>query len=273
MLGLLLLLVGCTNSAYSTLTPTPRTCGGFVLPDASVTCAQVGERTQRLAAQGQVTLRDEGVTLVFNDTVDVLRDDSRLLVTLLQGSATLSAQGRTHILAPGDTVSLALVQASRTPGDPVQDAATALPSATDCAPREDWALYTVQPGDTLTAIAQRHDLTLTEIAAANCVDDPSRLQVGQVLRVPASDEATLTPAAGLQVVSFRADTYRVVAGACTVLRWDVDNAARVILGEQTVPLRGFQQVCPESTREYVLRVIGLDEREDLYRVTIAVSGS
>lgn len=46
------------------------------------------------------------------------------------------------------------------------------------------ALYTVQPGDTLSAIAERYNTTVDELVAANGLTDPNVLQVGQTLLIP-----------------------------------------------------------------------------------------
>jgi LysM repeat protein len=39
-------------------------------------------------------------------------------------------------------------------------------------------------GDTLAAIAQRTGTTTTELAAENCLSNPSAIEVGQLLYVP-----------------------------------------------------------------------------------------
>jgi predicted chitinase/nucleoid-associated protein YgaU len=44
--------------------------------------------------------------------------------------------------------------------------------------------YTVQPGDTLSAIAERHGSTVDAIAQANGITNPNFIQVGQQLRIP-----------------------------------------------------------------------------------------
>ncbi len=54
--------------------------------------------------------------------------------------------------------------------------------------------YTVRPGDTLTTIADSHETTVDELMAANNLSDPNRIEVGQVLRLPAVDpDATPEP--------------------------------------------------------------------------------
>src|SRR5918998_3258948 len=47
------------------------------------------------------------------------------------------------------------------------------------------AFYTVKRGDTLYSIALEHGADYREVAQWNSLDDPSRLSVGQVLRVTA----------------------------------------------------------------------------------------
>jgi LysM repeat protein len=44
--------------------------------------------------------------------------------------------------------------------------------------------YRVRSGDTLYAVAQRFGTTVKAIQELNEIDDPSRLRVGQVLRIP-----------------------------------------------------------------------------------------
>jgi murein DD-endopeptidase MepM/ murein hydrolase activator NlpD len=51
--------------------------------------------------------------------------------------------------------------------------------------------HVVQPGDTLTTIAQQHGSTVEAIVAANGLASPDRIQVGQVLAAPAAGAALL----------------------------------------------------------------------------------
>jgi len=55
-------------------------------------------------------------------------------------------------------------------------------------------LYTVKPGDTLLAIAAQFGVSVQSIQEANGIVDPRRLQLGQVLIIPApQDEAASLP--------------------------------------------------------------------------------
>jgi LysM repeat protein len=56
--------------------------------------------------------------------------------------------------------------------------------------------YTVQSGDTLSAIAQAQDVSVEALTAANDLADPNVLQIGQVLIIPQEEPEELeTPAA------------------------------------------------------------------------------
>ncbi|MDW8299918.1 MAG: LysM peptidoglycan-binding domain-containing protein, partial [Anaerolineae bacterium] len=57
-------------------------------------------------------------------------------------------------------------------------------TATPCLPRRDWIPYTVQAGETLFSLARRAQVSLAELARANCIADPSRLVVGTVIYLP-----------------------------------------------------------------------------------------
>lgn len=46
--------------------------------------------------------------------------------------------------------------------------------------------YTVQRGDTLSSIAQKHSARVADIVNANKITDPTRIQVGQTLFIPAA---------------------------------------------------------------------------------------
>lgn len=68
--------------------------------------------------------------------------------------------------------------------------------------------YTVQPGDTLSAIARRVGLTYQELAAYNGISNPSLIYPGQVLEIPGM---AAQPSPAIKV----GDTVRVKSGAKT----------------------------------------------------------
>jgi LysM repeat protein len=52
------------------------------------------------------------------------------------------------------------------------------------APKDGYAVYVVKSGDTLSAIAQRHEVLQKSIVEANGLADPNRIRAGQQLYVP-----------------------------------------------------------------------------------------
>jgi LysM repeat protein len=95
-------------------------------------------------------------------------------------------------LTPDDTViepPPAPVEEGPTPGaDPVA------PPATDTPPTATGPVtYVVQSGDTLGRIAQRYNVTIAEIAAANNLPNVHRLDVGQVLTIPVAGSVAPAP--------------------------------------------------------------------------------
>ena len=76
--------------------------------------------------------------------------------------------------------------------------ASAIPTATATVPPSPTPVtYTVQPGDTLLAIARQLGVDADDLMAANGLTDPDTLDVGQVLVVPTPSAGTAsTPAPG-----------------------------------------------------------------------------
>lgn len=44
--------------------------------------------------------------------------------------------------------------------------------------------YTIKYGDTLWALAQRHNTTVASLVSANNIADPDKIREGQVIEVP-----------------------------------------------------------------------------------------
>jgi LysM repeat protein len=148
----------------------------------------------------------------------------------------------------------------------VESDSTATVSEGDCLVRDDWRQsYTVQAGDVLAEIAEDYNLTIDEIAEANCLSDPSRLRIGQVLRI-AGEVATPTASA----IAFRADAYVLNEGDCTTLRWDDFNVIEVYLVEGETLVDSYMEVCPKATSSYILHVVFLDGTETERELTITV---
>jgi lipoprotein NlpD len=90
-----------------------------------------------------------------------------------------------------------------TPAAPPSAAASAPP--TPSAPEADWRppTYTVKRGDTLHAIALEHGLDYRDIVAWNAIENPNRIEVGQVLRLGPAGEAAQAVSGGVTTAPLR----------------------------------------------------------------------
>jgi LysM repeat protein len=75
---------------------------------------------------------------------------------------------------------------TETPPAPSPSPALTLPPTGSPAPtpRPTYRTYTVKPGDTLSGIATKFHTTVSALASLNHIADPSKLHVGQVLKIP-----------------------------------------------------------------------------------------
>jgi putative lipoprotein len=96
---------------------------------------------------------------------------------------------------------------------------------------------------------------------------------------PAGGEATATPTpeAGVPVIAFTAEPTVIQAGACAELRWEVQNVSEVYVypagaAWQDFPVEGQsnQEVCPEETTTYEMRVVLANGSVDTRQITIQV---
>ena len=120
---------------------------------------------------------------------------------------------RSHIVQPGETLTaialqygvtiVAIAQANSLANPsliyagqqlviPPSGSAPAPPSG---APNQGQGVHVVQPGETLTAIAQRYGVPVSAIAQANGLADPNRIYAGQQLVLPGGGAAVAPPPA------------------------------------------------------------------------------
>lgn len=96
------------------------------------------------------------------------------------------------------------------------------------------AQYVVQPGDSLSVIAQRHGVSLSLLASDNGISNLHLIRVGQVLRIPHGAATTYTVKAGDTLSEIAA-----AAGISTRVLIDtngLDNADVIRIGQKlTVP--------------------------------------
>jgi LysM repeat protein len=126
------------------------------------------------------------------------------------------AAGRSHIVQPGEHltgiarrygVSIGSIAAANGINDPsrifagqrltIPGASAATAAQAPAAPAAPAAgrSHIVQPGEHLTGIARRYGVSIGTIAAANGINDPSRIFAGQRLTIPGASAATAAPPA------------------------------------------------------------------------------
>lgn len=71
-------------------------------------------------------------------------------------------------------------------------------------------------------------------------------------------------------IEFTAETYQIAKGQCTTLHWRVTGVRAVYLNNQGVPGESSQQVCPEASITYELRVEDTNGAITIKRLNIAV---
>lgn len=95
-----------------------------------------------------------------------------------------------------------------------------------------------------------------------------------------TDTATFTPVVTSTptsqpgaVIQFWADPAKIEAGACTTIRWHVENVQRVVFGGIDQTFDGSYKDCLCADQRYTLTVTHLDGSEEKRSVEIAVNGS
>ena len=113
--------------------------------------------------------------------------EAALVVAALLGGCTVMSTREAPVAERSATVP------AQKPATAPAEAALAKPAAPRV-PAPD-GTYTVQPGDTLFSIAAAFGRDVKDIARWNSIDDPSRIRVGQTLRVvpPSGETAAVLP--------------------------------------------------------------------------------
>lgn len=127
------------------------------------------------------------------------------------------------------------------------------PSPTTAAPASSSSLtYTIQSGDTLAAIADRFNVSVDAIVAANSIDNPDVISVGQQLTIPTGGTGNTDAASPTAVTTASGNTYTVASGdtlAAIANRFnvDLDNLIEVNnIENQDVISVGQQLIIPSS---------------------------
>lgn len=92
-------------------------------------------------------------------------------------------------------------------------------------------VYVVQPGDTLSRVAQQHNVTVNALLELNATEDPNTIRVGQELLIPSADGLGLCPNPDESV--YLSDAQYIVdaiTAATDVLVRRMDGATRAARG-------------------------------------------
>lgn len=146
---------------------------------------------------GDLSLRVEALEKENADLAKTAASHQQSFATLSQLNTTIAdltrdikaanAQTKSEVLAVVATQMENLAKQTNTALDAVsrgRSSSAAAPVAFSDNFPKDGAPYTVQPGDTLSKIAQKTGARLTDIINANKITDPTKVQVGQVLFIP-----------------------------------------------------------------------------------------
>jgi LasA protease len=107
-----------------------------------------------------------------------------LLILSCTRSAGISQSWRVTSVSNQAQANTPTTSPRRAPGDPIHTPTPDAPRILPTLPT-DPQKYTVRPSDTLGEIAQRYGVSLESIVIENKIDNPDRLEVGQVLNIPA----------------------------------------------------------------------------------------
>ncbi len=133
--------------------------------------------------------------------------------------------------------------------------------------------HVVRAGETLSGIALRYGVTVEDLVAANGLNNPDLIFIGQVLVIPRPG------ATGGQVYTIRAgDTLSAIARRYGVSVSDLvaanglSNPDAIFAGQQiTIPVLGGSAPAPQTNREDM--VYTLQRGDSLYRISLIYSVS
>lgn len=254
----LLSLVGCTSSlpvTHTQVSPATLCVEQHPATNNPAQCTEVNTRTAQIEALSgtQATYRTEAFSITLDGLVVLRYQAEQVTIRVEEGSAVLSMETRLQTLQKGDEV---VIEQRTIQAEPTSALTTIPPTLrpdSECAAPPDWeGRYTVQRGDTLANIAQRHDMLVAALIAANCLANPNAIQPGDVLIVPQNLASDATPTS--PYIVFIADSYVVNAGECTTLRWEVPGAESITLNGEAIPNLGSRPLCPDADTEYTLIV-------------------
>ncbi len=263
-----------------------------------------------------VTMNLNGADVTLGSTVVITAtNNSVLTVKTIEGHAVVTAFGISQTALPGMQVSVPLgtndeLTVIAPPGPPETFNTASLgtlplallpeqvtlpePEATAtviaaCPPNPDWGqTYTVQPGDSLSRIAQLAGVSVDALQTGNCILDPNLINAGLVLRVPVivptvtpsvlPGTATLAPGTPMMTATWppptgpdlRADALSLKYGKCTTIHWDADYIQAIYFEGEGTTGHNSQRVCLKQSETFTLKVVAPDGTSRDYDIHIRV---
>lgn len=153
-----------------------------------------------------------------------------------QPTATGTAKSQSSTQTPDDSIESATSSESTPVAPPTTTLLTS--SEGDCPLPTNWQSYTVTPGDTLSSIARRVNVTAVELAVANCLDNPDQIGVGQALYVPQQPRApaTFTAISSVSQCSTSFDYFFILNADLFDARWCPSGPPQ----EQAIMIQRFE---------------------------------
>jgi hypothetical protein len=100
------------------------------------------------------------------------------------GNQVLQPSNLPTAYAPGYPTQVPLQQPTLAAGTQTPVLSGVVGAGGQCIVPSGWVAYTVQAGETLAVIAERYNLTVEQLTAANCVQNPDLIYEDQMLAVP-----------------------------------------------------------------------------------------
>jgi LysM repeat protein len=154
------------------------TLPGTKAPDRAVdtgTNATSNPVTPAIGSVSPAVAKPRIYTVKSGDTLIGIAKANGVSVADIKAANSLTGDG----IRPGQTLNLVI-------GKPTPVSATeAMPNRTEIPePKTALKTYTVKSGDRLVFIAKRYSVSQEDLMALNKIKDPSKLQIGQILKIP-----------------------------------------------------------------------------------------
>lgn len=198
--------------------------------------------TQTFSVSGTTSNVPEGnVVIQIRDASNSLLAERPVTATASQGTGNFQSDFTLKFTANTPATIRAFAPDEET-GGALAESIVSVTFAANCTIRDEWPTYSVERGDTLLSIGRAVGATSTELAEANCLNNPSLIYVGQQLHVPElpteGTESYITITSPIAYQTVDADTITVTGEAGAIFEGNIivrvlNNRSIVITEEAT----------------------------------------